>query len=112
MRPGAKRKRKLLVSLTSVGYTRAEMEETLRTLLALTLNELEHVCLNSHSTALEVTIARAIKDNAAKGNLAALEGLLLRLFGKPGLPDAAAVTDDDVINQPIIIQPALHVPGR
>lgn len=104
-KPNAKSGRKLLSQLKNVGYTRPEIEDTLSTLLALTLDELEHVRTDSRSTAFEVTIAAAIIDNAAKGNLVALENLLLRLFGKPGsaiTPSADLPLADDT---PTIIVP-------
>ncbi len=111
-KPNAKSGRKLLSQLKNVGYTKPEIEDTLSTLLALTLDELEHVRTNTLSTAFEVTIAAAIIDNAAKGNLAALENLLLRLFGKPGgaiLPSTDLPLADDT---PVIIEPTLHAITR
>jgi FAD synthase len=77
------RPQKPVLQLKRAGYKLAEINDTIQTLMTLTLEELRVVWDNPASTLLERTIASAIRKSIEKGNLDAMETLLNRVYGKP-----------------------------
>lgn len=75
--------RKLYANLSDMGYNIMEATDTIRNLMAMNLTELKEVYSNPNSTALEVTVAAAIKKSIDKGSLYSIDTLLSRVFGKP-----------------------------
>jgi len=60
-----------------------EINDTIKNMIAMNLEELKNVYEDKNATALETMIAAALKKSIQKGNLDSLEILLNRLFGKP-----------------------------
>ena len=77
------RPQKPVLQLKRAGYKLTEINDTIQTLMTLTLEELRSIWDNPASTLLERTIASAIRKSIEKGNLDALETLLNRVYGKP-----------------------------
>lgn len=77
------RPKKIVLALKHQGYTMGQINETIKSMLAMTRDELTKVGLNVDGTILERTIALAMLDGANKKNLGAIETLLNRTFGTP-----------------------------
>jgi len=77
------RPRKLVSTLSGIGYTNSQINDTMMNILALTLEEIKQIEDNTTCTALERTIAKAILNGAKKGSLYNLETLITRAMGKP-----------------------------
>lgn len=77
------RPRKLVTLLKEEGYKQSEVEDTIRAMLAMTVDDLRAVWENPDSTILEKTIANAMRRSLQKGTLYSVETLLTRVYGKP-----------------------------
>lgn len=77
------RPRKLVTKMKDEGYKRAEINDTIEALLAMTLDELEDVIANKDSTVLELAVAKSLKKSAEKGVLSDIETIISRAYGKP-----------------------------
>jgi len=77
------RPRKLVSTLSGIGYTNSQINDTMMNIIALTLEEIKQIEDNTTCTALERTIAKAILNGAKKGSLYNLETLITRAMGKP-----------------------------
>jgi hypothetical protein len=77
------RPRKYVSELRAQGYKVSEVNDAIQVLMSMTLNELKDVYMNPEATALEKTIAGAIKKSIEKGSLYSIETLLTRVYGKP-----------------------------
>lgn len=77
------RPQKPVLQLKKAGYKLHEINDTIQTLLNLTVEELKEVWDNPNATLLERTIASAIRKGIEKGNLDSVETLLNRVYGKP-----------------------------
>ena len=79
----AGRPKKYVSKLKSKDYSVCEINDTIKNMIAMNLEELKNVYEDKNATALETMIAAALKKSIQKGNLDSLEILLNRLFGKP-----------------------------
>lgn len=77
------RPRKYVSLLKAQGYKLSEINDTLMALLSMDLNELKSVFENQNATVLEKAVAGAIRKAIEKGDLANIETIINRAFGKP-----------------------------
>jgi len=77
------RPRKYVSQLTEIGYKKSEINDTIQSMMAMTLDELKEVWENPKATILEKTVANAMKKSLEKGTLYSLETLLSRVYGQP-----------------------------
>lgn len=77
------RPKKFTTLLKDSGYKQSEINDTIQSMLTLTIDELKSVHENSDATILEKTIANALYRSWRKGSLYSIETLLTRTFGKP-----------------------------
>ena len=77
------RPKKLVPSLKIEGYKLAEINDTIQSIISMTLDELKMVWDNPKSTILEKTVAGALRKSLEKGNLESVETLINRVYGKP-----------------------------
>jgi hypothetical protein len=75
--------RKLISSLSELGYTNRQVSDTMLNLLALSKSEVESISENENFTMLERIIAKALIKDYSKGSLWNIENLLSRAIGKP-----------------------------
>jgi hypothetical protein len=75
--------RKLISSLSDIGYSNREINDTMMNIIALTLDEIKQIEENESCTALERTIAKAVLNGAKKGSLYNIETIITRAMGKP-----------------------------
>jgi hypothetical protein len=81
-RSGRPRKPTLLLK-EICGYSGSEINETIKTLLAMKQDELKGIIENKDATVLELWIARAISKGIAKGELKSFMDLCNRVVGLP-----------------------------
>lgn len=74
---------KYISKLKAQGYKLAEINDCIVVLLSMTIAELREVENNPLATILEATIAKALLTSYANGNLAAIETIVSRRYGKP-----------------------------
>jgi hypothetical protein len=77
------RPKKFVTLLKENGYKQSEINDTIQSLMALTIDELKAVHEDKDATILEKTIANALFKSWKKGSLYSIETLLSRTFGKP-----------------------------
>jgi hypothetical protein len=77
------RPKKLVPSMKVEGYKLAEINDTIQSIISMTMEELKHVWDNPKSTILEKTVAGALRKSIEKGNLESVETLINRVYGKP-----------------------------
>lgn len=77
------RPRKYVSLLKEQGYKLSEINDTIKSLMSMDLNELKKIWEDPKATILEKTIANALQKSMNKGNLDALETLTTRVFGRP-----------------------------
>lgn len=77
------RPRKFVCLLKDIGYNKQDVNDTIQTMMAMTLTELAEVFKDENSTILEKTIANAMKKSLEKGTLYSLETLMNRIYGQP-----------------------------
>lgn len=77
------RPRKFISTVKREGFSRSEVEECLKVMLSLTIDELKEVFLNDSATVLEKTIAKSLHKDLNGGKLDTVETLLNRSYGKP-----------------------------
>ena len=78
------RPRKVTLLLKEIGgYSGSDINETIKTLLAMNQDELKGIIENKDATVLELWIARAISKGIAKGELKSFMDLCSRVFGLP-----------------------------
>lgn len=77
------RPRKYVSILKDYGYKLSEINDTIQSMMAMTIEELKEVYLNDQSTILEKTIANAMYKSLNKGSLYSIDTLLTRVYGKP-----------------------------
>ena len=75
--------RKYVSQLTEIGYKKSEINDTIQSMMAMTMDELKEVWDNPKATILEKTVANAMKKSIEKGSLYSLETLLTRVYGHP-----------------------------
>ena len=77
------RPRKIVSKMKAVGYTKSEILETIKTLLACRIEELQATAMDTECTVLERTVAKALGDAMVKGKLDIIETLITRVYGAP-----------------------------
>lgn len=77
------RPKKLATLLKDQGYKLSEVEDTIKAMLAMSVDQLRLIFENPAATILEKTIANAMRKSLAKGSLYSVETLLTRIYGKP-----------------------------
>ena len=77
------RVKKLVPSMKVEGYKLTEINDTIQSIISMTLDQLKEVWNNPNSTILEKTVAGALKKSLEKGNLESVETLINRVYGKP-----------------------------
>lgn len=77
------RPKKYVTILKAQGYKISEINDTITSLLAMTMQELKAVPDDPEATMLEVIIARALWKDASEGSLRSMETILSRVFGHP-----------------------------
>jgi hypothetical protein len=77
------RPKKLVPSMKVEGYKLTEINDTIQSIISMTVEELKHVWDNPNSTILEKTVAGALRKSLEKGNLESVETLINRVYGKP-----------------------------
>lgn len=75
--------RKLISSLSELGYTSRQITDTMLNVFALTKTEVESIAENESLTMLERLIAKAVIKDFSKGSLWNFESLLNRAIGRP-----------------------------
>lgn len=77
------RPKKLVPSMKVEGYKLTEINDTIQSIISMTMDELKQIWDNPKSTILEKTVAGALKKSLEKGNLESVETLINRVYGKP-----------------------------
>ncbi len=77
------RPRKYVSLLKEQGYKLSEINDTIQTMMAMDVLELQKVNDNPKATIMEKTIAAAMIKSLKNGSLFSLETLLTRVYGKP-----------------------------
>ena len=95
------RPRKVALQLKSQGYTLIEINDTIKAMCSMNIQELKKVYENTNSSILEKTIAAALQKGLQKGNLESIETLLNRVYGKPR-QDLDIKSGGENINKPRI----------
>ena len=89
------RPRKYTTLLREQGYKLSEINDTIQTMMQMTIDELKEVWDNPNATILEKTIANAMRKSLERGSLYSVETLLTRVYGKP--KETQQVTQDSKI---------------
>lgn len=77
------RPKKWVSTLTDSGYKMGEVRDCILVMMAMNMDELKDAFENPNATALEKTVAGAIRKSITKGSLYSMETLMDRVFGKP-----------------------------
>ena len=77
------RPKKWVSTLTDSGYKMSEVRDCILAMMAMNMEELQDAFENTNATALEKTVAGAIRKSITKGSLYSMETLMDRVFGKP-----------------------------
>ncbi len=85
--------RKLISSLSELGYTNRQVSDTMLNLLALSISEVESISENENFSILERIIAKALIKDLSKGSLWNVETLLSTAMGKP--KETTAIEQDN-----------------
>jgi len=75
--------RKLISSLSELGYNNRQISDTMLNILALTKAEVESVSENENSSMLERLVSKALLKDFSKGSLWNIEIIMNRAIGKP-----------------------------
>jgi hypothetical protein len=89
------RPRKYVTILKEQGYKLSEINDTIQSMMAMTIDELQDVYRHKDTTILEKTIAGAMYKSIQKGSLYSLDTLLTRVYGKPN--EQMNITSDNKI---------------
>lgn len=82
-------------TLSGIGYSNKEIQDTIRNITSLTEKEVKEVAANQDCSILERTVAKAMLQGLQKGSLWNLETVITRAFGKP-IETSAAVIDNKI----------------
>ena len=77
------RPKKWVSTLKDSGYKMSEVRDCILVMMAMNMEELKDAFENPNATALEKTVAGAIRKSITKGTLYSMETLMDRVFGKP-----------------------------
>jgi FAD synthase len=76
------RPRKFILELKDQGYKLSEVTDTIEVLISRTEDELKDIYANTNSTVLEKVVSSAILKSIKRGDMASIETLLNRAYGK------------------------------
>lgn len=91
------RPRKYVTLLKEQGYKLSEINDTIQSMMSMTMAELKEVFDNPEATVMEKTIAQAMRKSLEKGSLYSLETLLTRVYGRPKEQSEIDITSDNKI---------------
>lgn len=77
------RPRKFVCLLKDIGYNKQDVNDTIQTMMAMTIKELAEVFKDEEATILEKTVANAMRKSLEKGSLYSIETLMTRIYGQP-----------------------------
>lgn len=77
------RPRKFTTTLKLQGYTQQEINDTILVMLQMSMDELKAVWDDKNASALELTIASAIRKSITRGSLYSIDNLINRVYGRP-----------------------------
>lgn len=77
------RPRKFVSLLKEQGYKLSEINDSIKVLMSMTMEELADVWKNPKATVLEKTVANSIRKGIENGKIDTLETLISRIYGKP-----------------------------
>lgn len=95
------RPKKYVLSLKQEGYKMTEINDTIQAMVGMNVDELKKVYENEKATILEKTVAAALRKGLQKGDLANIETLMNRIYGKPK-EKVDITTNGENMNQPRI----------
>lgn len=95
------RPKKYVLSLKQEGYKMTEINDTIQAMVGMNVEELKKVYENDKATILEKTVAAALRKGLQKGDLANIETLMNRIYGKPK-EKVDITTNGENMNQPRI----------
>ncbi len=75
--------RKLISSLSDLGYNNRQISDTMLNILALTKVEIESISENENCSILERLVSKALLKDLSKGSLWNVETIMNRAIGKP-----------------------------
>lgn len=87
------RPRKFVCDLKRDGYTQGQINDTIKAMVKMNVEELQEVYDNPSASVLEKTIANSLKKSLSKGDLNSIETLLNRTYG---MPKQQIIADNDV----------------
>lgn len=93
------------------GYKLHEINDTIQSMVSMTLEELKFVYENPNSTVLEKTIAGALRKSIDKGNLDSLGTLMDRVYGKPN-EKLDITTGGDKLDKPNFTIKIINTDGK
>lgn len=93
------RPKKYVLSLKQEGYKMTEINDTIQAMVGMNVDELKKVYENDKATILEKTVAAALRKGLQKGDLANIETLMNRIYGKPK-EKVDITTNGENINEP------------
>ena len=77
------RPRKFVCQLKDIGYSKQDIEQTIKNMIGMTLSELQNIIKDEECTILNRTIANALIKSLSKGSLYSIETLISRMYGVP-----------------------------
>lgn len=105
------RPRKPVLQMKVEGYKLHEINDTIQSMVSMTLEELKFVYENPNSTVLEKTIAGALRKSIDKGNLDSLGTLMDRVYGKPN-EKLDITTGGDKLDKPNFTIKIINTDGK
>lgn len=87
------RPKKFVCDLKRDGYTQGQINDTIKAMVKMNIDELKEVYNNPLATILEKTIANSLRKSLEKGDLNSIETLLNRTYG---MPKQQIISDNDV----------------
>jgi hypothetical protein len=77
------RPRKFVCVLKEIGYTKQDIEQTIKNMIGMTLSDLQKIVADDDSVIINRTIANALIKSLSKGSLYSIETLISRVHGVP-----------------------------
>ena len=87
--------RKLISSLSDLGYNSRQISDTMLNILALTKAEIESISTNENCSMLERLVSKALLKDFSKGSLWNVETIMNRAVGKP--KESTSIENDNKI---------------
>jgi len=77
------RPRKFVCVLKEIGYSKQDIEQTIKNMIGMTLSDLQKIVADDDSVIINRTIANALIKSLSKGSLYSIETLISRMYGVP-----------------------------